>query len=119
MPRAVFARFAALLVIAGGCSASAGSAPRPAEPDAVVVVENQAWVDVDVFVVYGGTRSRLGMVTGNSERRFTLRPAVVGRGRDVRFLADPVGSERTAESFEIYVAPGQEVRLTIPSRVGQ
>lgn len=117
MPRAFIAGLAALVV--AGCGAPAGSAPRPAEPAAVVVVENQAWVDVDVFVMYGGTRSRLGMVTGNSERRFTLRPAVVGGGRDVRFLADPVGSDRTALSFEIYVAPGQEVRLTIPSRLGQ
>lgn len=119
MPRAVRSlvlTLAALLAVAG-CTGKGRDAPQPG-PTASVTVENQAWLDMNVYVLYGGTRVRLGQVSATSTRTFTLSSSVVGLGRELRFMADPVGSNQQAESFSMFVRPNDQVRLTIPPRTG-
>ncbi len=36
------------------------------------------------------------------------------QGRELQFLVDPVGSNAQGTSWNIYVSPGQQVRLTVP-----
>jgi hypothetical protein len=112
----------ALFLVALGAAACVGkgrNAPTP-QPATFVRVENQAWMDVDVYAVYGGTRRRLGMVNGNSTQRLVIPTSVVGIGRALAFMADPVGSNRTGTTIsEIYVTPGQELTLTIPPSMGR
>jgi hypothetical protein len=103
-----------LAVLAAGCVGKGRNAPVPQER-ATVHVENQALLDVDVFALYGGgIRARLGTVTANSAATFRIPPSVVGMGRDLQFLVDPVGSSRQGVSFNIYVRPGENVNLTVP-----
>ena len=115
MPRAV--RLLAVLFVAAlgtaGCVGKGRNAPTPQE-NATVVVQNRAFIDVDVFALYGGSRARLGMVTANGTSRFRIPAAVVGAGRDLRFLVDPIGSNRQGTSFNLYVRPGEQVTLTVP-----
>ena len=81
---------------------------------ATLRVENRAFADMVVYVVSSsGARQRLGTVTGNSTARFRL-PATATSFGNVRFLADPIGSNRTPVSEEIAVRPGDEVVLEIP-----
>jgi hypothetical protein len=105
---------AALATLAAACVGKGKNAPVP-EPATFVRVENQAWLDVDVYAVSGGARRRLGMVTGNSTQVLRIPDSVVGIGQSLQFVADPVGSSRAGVSYEIYVSPGQEVRLVIPA----
>lgn len=79
-----------------------------------VQVENQGFSDMTIYVLAGGQRIRLGMATGNSTRTFTIPAYLVGGLRPLRFIADPVGSNRAPVSDEITVQEGDEVVLTIP-----
>jgi len=115
MPRA--ARLLAVLFVAAlglaGCVGRGKNAPTPTE-SATLVVQNRAFIDVDVFALYGGTRARLGMVNANGTATFRISPAIVGAGRELRFAVDPIGSRRQGTSFTMYVTPGERVQLTVP-----
>lgn len=107
------------VMLAGVAVAAACSRNRPdvaVDPDAatVLVVENQAFPDMTIYVLEGARRVRLGMVTGNSTVRFTLPRYLVRTIVPLRFQADPIGSSRAPVSDEITVVPGDEVVLRIP-----
>jgi hypothetical protein len=115
MPRA--ARLLAVLFVAAlgsaGCVGKGRNAPTPQE-SATVLVHNRAFIDVDVYALYGGTRARLGTVTANGSTTFRLAQAIVGEGRELRFQVDPIGSRRQGTTYTMYVRPGEEITLTIP-----
>ena len=67
-----------------------------------------------VYVVEGSARRRLGLATGSSTTKMTIPASAVAGGRELQFLADPIGSDRTAISDRIYVRPGETVTLMIP-----
>jgi hypothetical protein len=106
----------ALFVLLAGCGASRGGAAAESTP---LRVNNQSWLDMRIYVVSSGSgqRIRLGMVTGNSVQTLRIPSHVVGMGREVSFIADPVGSPTVASSFNIYVRPNQQVSITIPPTV--
>jgi hypothetical protein len=118
MARILRIPLAALLVAlaAAACTGRGRNAPRPVERT-MVTVQNQSWLDMTMFVLYSSARQRLGTVSGNSQGTFRIPENMVGLGRSLRFMADPVGSSNTAQSFEIFVQPGDHVRLTIPATV--
>ena len=83
--------------------------------DATVRVENRGLPDMTIYVVNQSQRIRLGIAPGLNVT--TLRiPRDLVRGGSVRFLADPVGSDRAPVSDEISVFPGDEIVLVIPAR---
>jgi len=120
MARTLRASFLTLLVLfAAACTGTGRNAPRPTER-ASVRVANQSWSDMTIYVLTGNgsaSRQRLGLVTGNGSATFTIPDRLVGLGQSVRFQADPVGSSNVAQSFEIFVRPGQQVTVTIPPTV--
>jgi hypothetical protein len=99
-----------LVSACAGRSQDAG--PEPAE-SAMVEVRNQGFSDMVVYAVNGGQRIRLGLATGNSTKTFTI-PRHLVRGGTIRFLADPIGGNRSPVSEEMVVQPGDVVTLTIP-----
>ena len=108
--------FAAALASAA-CVGKGKNAPTP-QPPTTVFVQNRAFIDVDVFAIYGGgTRARLGTVTANGTGTFRIPPGIVGEGREMRFMVDPIGSSRQGTSFDIYVRPGERVTLTVPPSI--
>ncbi len=52
-------------------------------------VRNDNYLDIDVFALTEGVRTRLGMVTGSSTRNFLLPGTVTTEG--VSILATPIG----------------------------
>lgn len=78
-----------------------------------VEVQNRGYADMTVYIVEGGSRIRLGLANGNSTTRLAIPQSVVGGGRELQFLADPIGSTRTSVSDRIMVLPGDVVTLTI------
>jgi hypothetical protein len=77
-------------------------------------VENQAFLDMTIYVYRSSQRVRLGTATGNSVTRLTIPANLIFGATALRFQADPIGGNRAPISSEITVAPGDEVVLTIP-----
>ena len=70
---------------------------------------------MNVYVVGdGGSRNRLGTVTGNTDQEFVIPDYIIGPASTVRFLVEPIGSNRSPISNSLAVQPGQTVTLTIP-----
>lgn len=104
-----------LLLLLAACG---GRAVRPSAGAATTVrVENQAWLDMNVYVLpESGQRLRLGQVSATSTRVFRIPDNLIFGATRLRFLADPIGSSRTPVSQAITVLPGDEVVLQIPNR---
>lgn len=77
-----------------------------------VTITNQSWLQVVMYVERSGQRVRLGDVQSQGTRTFRL-PSGLQYGT-IRFVADPVGSSNTAQSFDTSLSPGQSISLTIP-----
>ena len=105
---------AATLLLAA-CSSARPSRPAPGTEEVTTLrVDNQSFVDMTVYVINGGQRVRLGLAVGKTMSAFTIPARIVGSGRDLSFLADPIGSDRTGTSNQLYVRAGQRVTLMIP-----
>ena len=101
-------------LLAAGCHHAGKQATAPPRAETAVKVQNQNYLDMDVFVVRGGQRIRLGMVTGLSTQLFMLRPEVVGTGTDLQFEFHPIGGRANPRTERIMVQPGDVIELTIP-----
>ena len=101
------------LVACGGSKSR--SAPAP-QPRTTVRVENQGFSDMTIYAIRSGQRVRLGVAPGNSPTTFTIPANLIFGATPLRFLADPIGSNRTPVSDEITVQPGDQVRLVLPPR---
>jgi hypothetical protein len=106
--------------LTGACARSSSQAATPASGESaaasrsIVVVTNQRFYDMNIYVVQdAGNRVRLGTVTGNSSARFTIPSFVVGIGSTLRFIADPIGPSGASLSEQLNVQPGDAVQLTI------
>lgn len=112
-------RFSLVLALGTAACASPGrtSSNRLGKPaadaSAMVRVANHNFSDVTVYVVQSGMRSRLGLVTGLTTRRFSLPQGVSLVGGDIRIFADPVGDAQTYLSPPVRLAPGQALDLTL------
>ena len=116
--RLSLAAVVALLALPACASTQPGATnePQAERQPTTLVVENQSFLDANIYVVRGGQRIRLGLASGNSRSRFTIPANVIFGVTTLQFIADPVGAPRTPVSNEINVTEGEEVRLTIPPR---
>src|SRR5436853_4940105 len=107
---------ASLVILAVASTACHRPAAAPLNPRAevAVTVENQNFLDMDVFLIRGGQRLRLGMVPGLSSRMLMVRPEVIGYGTEVQFELHPIGGRGNPMSETISVRPGDVIHLTIP-----
>jgi hypothetical protein len=110
-PLALAGIVATALAVACG-RAKAGDEPAP-RAETAVKVENQNFLDMNVFVVRGGQRVRLGTVTGLSTQIFMLRPDMIGPGSEVQFEIHPIGGRGNPRTETISVQPGDVIELTI------
>lgn len=112
-----FSRRNFLIIAVSMTVAACGGARRaPATPGAetTVRVRNQGFLDRVIYLVAGSQRIRLGQVTGNSTAVLRIPQQYVFGASQMRFIADPIGSNVAPISESITVIPGDEVILTIP-----
>ena len=104
----------ALAVALLGCRT--GHAARDANDGSLrttIDVQNEDFNDMTVYVLANGARTRLGIAPGNKTTVLTI-PAYLLNGVPVmRFVADPIGGNRTPVSEEIDVNPGDELVMII------
>ena len=106
---------AATLLAACASGASRISSRAELQPISLTVT-NQNWLDVNVFVVEGNSRFRVGQVGGNGSAMLSIPSSLVVNGQ-VRLLADPIGSSDTYMTDMISVAPDEKVQLTVAPRM--
>jgi hypothetical protein len=105
----------ALVVLAVGAACHRpAAAPLNPRAEVAVTVDNQNFLDMDVFIIRGGQRLRLGMVPGISSRILMVRPELIGYGTEVQFEVHPIGGRGNPITETISVRPGDVIRLTIP-----
>ncbi len=120
--RVTVVRRGSMMVMMMACLALAGACSMNNNPDEMAEpvpptrlrVENQAFLDMTIYVYRSTQRIRLGTATGNSVTRLTIPANLIFGATPLRFQADPIGGTRAPISSEITVAPGDEVVLTIP-----
>jgi hypothetical protein len=104
--------FLIIVLLLSSCATTRQAGER-SEPKIAVRVENRNYLDMKIYIIRGSERIRIGTVTGNTtEMLFVPESFVINAGL-VRFLAEPIGSNRAPISQEISVHPGQEVELII------
>ncbi len=97
------------------CSAKSGEGDEGAEPQELVVsvtVENRNFQDMNIFVIRGSSRVRLGMVASMSTQTFRMRSEMM-RSTQVRLVADPIGVFETYESEILRIEPGDQIKWTL------
>jgi hypothetical protein len=110
---------AAVAAAALGACAPAAEHARLGNPESqtTLIVKNNNWQEVVIYMVRGATRARLGSVAGMGSARFRLSDTMVSNAGDVRIMADPIGSTRSYTSPVIDVLPGAEVELQVQSNI--
>lgn len=103
----------ALALLSVGCGPGLQSESTEPEERTTLRVENQNFLDMNVYVVRGGQRIRLGTVTGLSTHVFTIPPSIA-RSSPLQFEVHGIGGRGNPRSETITVQPGDEIRLTIP-----
>ena len=97
-------------------------APSPADApkaDVTLLVRNHHWLDINVYLLRGNIRQRLGTVTGASERTFSIPWARLVGQTGLRLIADPVGQSEELGEEAVGVRPGSVVEWTIESVMRQ
>ena len=108
----------ALTVPLFGCAGRIGPQAGPvSDQTALVRVTNNNWSDVIIYVLKGGTRTRLGRVPSLSTVELRLPRTIVGIGSDFQIAADPVGPEQAFRTGPIHVEHGQWVEFTVQNHL--
>ena len=94
-------------------------AENPKPEDAMLIVENQNFYDVDIYALSTGLSTRIGTVTGtNGTARFALSPTIIGAS-DFRLIAAPIGGNGRASSGPLLVSGGRTIKFTITPSLAQ
>jgi hypothetical protein len=80
-------------------------------------VSNNSWADMNVFLLRGSTRHRLGMVTSMNTTTFTIPEQAMSSASDLRLYADPIGSIRGWTTQPLLINPGQVISLTLQNNL--
>jgi hypothetical protein len=113
----------AALIAVSGLAAGCASVSQSAHSDGTaasrttLVVENNNWADMAVYLVQNGMRARIGTAPSFGRSNFVLPDALIGAGGRIRILADPIGSSQGYLSDDILVGRGQQVRLRLENNV--
>jgi hypothetical protein len=112
-----------LLLLLGGCrhkdpEGAAVPADAPKE-DVTLLVRNHHWLDINIYMMHGNVRQRLGTVTGASEKSFTIPWARLTGQIGLQLIADPVGQSGVLTEEVNAVRPGSVVEWTIESALRQ
>lgn len=94
-----------------GCGASTGPGPRATPLEVRVVNQNRS--DINLYLLRGGARSRLGTVVSNDTRVFKLRTLPTTAYVEVQFDVQRIGAEEVYRTPRVSLAPGQGVSLRV------
>jgi len=109
-------RLMLLAALLTGCAhRSKSSVDVVPEEDWTLTVNNHHWLDVSVFVLYDGGRTRVGTVAATHNETYTLPFRMITSGRSVQFEANPIGATRNVRTEALLVRGGGHVEWTLES----
>jgi|SwirhirootsSR2_FD_contig_41_5060889_length_534_multi_16_in_0_out_0_1 hypothetical protein len=82
-----------------------------------LVVENNNWQDMALYVLRAGSRWRVGSVPSFTKARFVLSETLIGGTGEIQLMADPIGSSARFVSEPMIVQPGQQVRFRLENNL--
>ena len=104
----------ALALLSVGCSTGRARHRDDEGPIRTTIeVQNQGFNDMTVYAIMNGSRTRLGMAPGNKTTVLTVPEYLINGTTFMRFVADPIGGNRTPVTEEINVSPGDELVMII------
>lgn len=110
------ALLAATLLLAS-CATGRPRAPAAStriEPSSLII-RNNHWSDVTIWVMTGGQRNRLGTVTAARSARFTFPRYTLNYSGEVRLIANALADARPLVTETIVLRPGSVVEWTLES----
>jgi hypothetical protein len=108
-----------LAIALAACSRNKGQGELYPRIDPIPVhVQNENFLDMNVFVVASGVSRRLGTVTGNSAADFKIQWSLIN-GQTISLTATPIGGRGAAGSGALSVGPGQMIDFKIGSVLRQ
>jgi hypothetical protein len=103
--------------MAGAALLLAACAPRPGDPRPTppvqVHVTNNNRSDVNLYVLRGGTRTRMGTVVSGNTRVLSIRHLPATGVQQLGFEVQRIGAEGIFSLPRVTVVPGQSVRIRI------
>lgn len=98
-----------------GCAGKRQTAVAPALERIAVQVTNHHFLDVVVYAVCEGQRTRIGVAGGSGYTLMDVPRRLLGPGQEMRLVGDAIGSEERAVTETIVVQPGQFIELQLES----
>ena len=113
------AALAALLCAAPACwwhrKPSAEAVAAAPAGEIALQVTNHNFLDVVVYVLHDGQRTRVGTVTGSSSQIFYFPVRLLGQGHEIQLYGDAIGSPDFARTERLTIQPGQYIEWTLES----
>ncbi|MGQ0814075.1 MAG: hypothetical protein ACT4O1_06370 [Gemmatimonadota bacterium] len=114
-----------LLVVAatafalGACAPAAKQAKTnlPDRAATTLLVTNDNWQTMHIYLVRATMRTRLGSVPSQGRTEFKVPGDMLVGTNDIIIAADPVGSGESYVSPRIQVFPGSQIAFTVGSQV--
>ena len=97
---------------AGACAGRRHSQSDPT-PEIPLKVTNHNWLDVTIYVLHDGQRTRVGSVTGSSTQEFTLPGRLLGQSHQLALLGAAIGSPDYARTEVLNIQAGQYIEWTL------
>ncbi len=115
MPRRLARLFKVAVFALSACHAPIGTQAALEGPGAEISIRvvNRNRLDVMVYVVHDGARTRLGLATASATTDFTLSLNVLGAGKEYRLLGDPIGIRMNVTTETLHAQPGDEVTWSL------
>ena len=100
--------------VLGGCRRGPQDEMAPVQFDGPVpvYVKNENWLEIHVYVMSDTQSRSLGVVATGTEEIFEV-PASLAQRADLRFRAEPIGSNARFVSERLYVGSGGAVYFTV------
>jgi hypothetical protein len=87
--------------------------PDTTPVDVPLEIDNHNWLDVVIYVLHDGERSRVGIANASSQSSFVLPARMVGQGHELRLLGHPIGGAGGTVTETVTVQPGQYIEWTL------
>jgi hypothetical protein len=83
------------------------------EGEIALSVTNHNYLDVVIYVLHDGQRTRVGTASGSSSTVFFLPGRLLGQGREIRLFGDAIGNDDYAVTDILVIQRGQYIEWTL------